>query len=90
MATFAGVTTVTALVVQFTKGLLKKQFDDYVVRIYAFVVALILNFIFASAGSGIQGATLTVLNSVLVTLTAMGGATKLLLTHSLKRNKALK
>ena len=73
LATFAGITTVTALIVQFTKGLVKKQFDDYVVRIYAFIVALVLNFIFAPAGSGIQGVALTVLNSVLVTLTAMGG-----------------
>lgn len=73
LATFAGITTVTALIVQFTKGLVKKQFDDYVVRIYAFIVALVLNFIFVPAGSGIQGVALTVLNSVLVTLTAMGG-----------------
>ena len=73
LATFAGITTVTSLIVQFTKGLVKKQFDDYVVRIYAFIVALVLNFIFAPAGSGVQGVALTVLNSVLVTLTAMGG-----------------
>lgn len=72
LATFAGITTVTSLIVQFTKGLVKKQFDDYVVRIYAFIVALVLNFIFAPAGSGVQGVALTVLNSVLVTLTAMG------------------
>lgn len=73
LATFAGITAATALIVQFTKGLLKKQFDDYIVRIYAFVIALILNFVFAPAGSGIQGVVLTVLNAVVVTLTAMGG-----------------
>ena len=60
------------MIVQFTKGLVKKQFDDYVVRIYAFIV--VLNFIFAPVGSGIQGVALTVLNSVLVTLTAMDRA----------------
>lgn len=73
LATFAGITLATALIVQFTKGLLKKEFDDYIVRIYAFVIALILNFIFAPAGTGIQGVVLTVINAVLVTLTAMGG-----------------
>jgi len=62
------------MIAQFTKGLVKKQFDDYVVRIYAFIVVLVLNFIFAPAGSGIQGVALTVLNSVLVTLTAMDRA----------------
>jgi len=73
LATFAGITAATALIVQFTKGLVKKQFDDYVVRIYAFVVALILTFIFAPAGEGASGVALTILNAILVTLTAMGG-----------------
>jgi len=73
LATFAGLAAAVGVIVQFTKGLIKKQFDDYVVRIYAFVVALILTFIFAPAGEGISGVVLTILNAILVTLTAMGG-----------------
>jgi len=73
LATFAGLAAAVGVIVQFTKGLIKKQFDDYVVRIYAFVVALILTFIFAPAGEGISGVALTILNAILVTLTAMGG-----------------
>jgi len=73
LATFAGLAAAVGVIVQFTKGLIKKQFDDYVVRIYAFVVALILTFIFAPAGEGASGVALTILNAILVTLTAMGG-----------------
>lgn len=73
LATFAGITAVTGLVVQFTKGLIKKEFDDYMVRVYAFFVSLVLNFVFVPAGYDAQGIVLTILNSILVTFTAMGG-----------------
>ncbi len=73
LATFAGLVTATGLIVQFTKGIIKKEFDDYVVRIYAFIVALILTAAFAPRGEGMQGVLVTLLNAVLVTLTAMGG-----------------
>jgi hypothetical protein len=43
------------LIVQFTKSLLKRQFVDVSVRLYAFVVSLVLTFIFAPAGSGVHG-----------------------------------
>jgi len=73
LATFAGLVTATGLIVQFTKGIIKKEFDDYVVRIYAFIVALILTAAFAPRGEGMQGVLVILLNAVLVTLTAMGG-----------------
>jgi len=73
LATFAGLSAAVGIIVQFTKQLVKKQFVDYTVRIYAFVIALILSFIFAPAGDGIKGIVLTILNAILVTLAAMGG-----------------
>ena len=73
LATFAGLATATGIIVQFTKQLLKKQFADYTVRIFAFVIALVLTFIFAPAGNGLSGIVLTILNAMLVTLAAMGG-----------------
>lgn len=73
LATFAGLALATGVIVQFTKSIIKKQFCDYAVRIYAFIIALILTFIFAPAGSDINGIVLTILNAVLITLAAMGG-----------------
>jgi len=43
------------------------------VRVYAFFVSLVLNFVFVPAGYDVQGIVLTILNSILVTFTAMGG-----------------
>lgn len=55
LVTFAGLVAAVAIIAQLTKSLVKKQFDDYVVRIYAFVVALVLAFIFAPTGQRISG-----------------------------------
>ena len=73
LATFAGLVAATALVVQFTKSIVKRQFGDSAVRLYAFIVALVLAFIFARAGYGIQGIVLTLINAILVAMAAMGG-----------------
>jgi hypothetical protein len=73
LATFAGLVAAVGVIVQFTKSMVKKQLGDYAVRIYAFVVALILTFIFAPAGYDLQGIILTIVNAVIVTLAAMGG-----------------
>lgn len=73
LATFAGLVAATTLIVQFTKTVVKKQFADYVVRLYAFGIALILTFVFARAGTGIEGIVLTIINAVLVTIASMGG-----------------
>ena len=72
LSTFAGLVAAVSIIVQFTKPLIKKNFIDGAVRIYTFVVSLILTFVFASTGQGLQGILLTVINSILVSLTAMG------------------
>lgn len=72
LGTFAGMVIATNVIVQFTKGIVKKNFGDGVVRLYTFIIALILNFVFAKTGSGIQGIILTIINGLMVTFTAMG------------------
>ena len=52
---------------------IKKIFGDAFVRFYIFIIALILNFIFAKSGNGLQGIVITIINALLVTMTAMGG-----------------
>jgi hypothetical protein len=73
LATFAGLTAAVALIVQFTKSIVKNNFADGAVRLYTFIVALVLTFIFAKSGAGIEGIVLTVINSILVSIAAMGG-----------------
>ena len=73
MATFAGLTAAVALIVQFTKSIVKKQFGDASVRLYAFAIALLLTFIFAPASADLPGIVLTILNAILVTMSAVGG-----------------
>lgn len=73
LATFSGLVAAVAIIVQFTKSVIKKQFADYAIRIYAFIIALILTFIFARNGDGIESIALTVINAILVTLAAVGG-----------------
>ena len=73
LMTFSGLVIAVGLVVQFTKSIIKNKYGDASVRIYAFVVSLILTFIFANNGTTAQGIALTILNAILVTMTAMGG-----------------
>ena len=73
LATFSGLAAAVAIIVQFTKSIIKRQFADYAIRIYAFIIALVLTFIFARNGEGIEGIALTVINAILVTLAALGG-----------------
>lgn len=73
LATFAGLVAAVAIIVQFTKSIIKRQFADYAIRIYAFIIALVLTFIFARSGEGVEGIALTVINAILVTLAALGG-----------------
>lgn len=72
LATFAGLVTAVALIVQFTKSLIKKKFDDVYVRVYALVISLILTFIFAGMGNNIDGIVLTIINAIIVAVAAMG------------------
>lgn len=69
---FAGLVAAVSLIVQFTKSIVKKKFGDSMVRIYTLVISLILTFIFARSGGGIEGITLTIINSILITITSMG------------------
>lgn len=73
LATFTGLVVATSVVVQFTKFVVKKWFKDSGVRIYTFIVSLLLSFIFAKSGEGAQGIVLTVINAILVSFAAMGG-----------------
>lgn len=73
LTTFIGLVTATSLIVQFTKTIIKKQFGSSIVRFYAFVIALILVFIFGANGHGLQGIILKIINAILITMSAMGG-----------------
>lgn len=73
LATFAGLVAAVSILVQFTKSIVKNRFGDAAVRIYTFVIALILTFIFARSGQGLEGGVLTIINSVIVAIAAMGG-----------------
>lgn len=74
LATFAGLIAATILVVQFTKSIVKDRFGDSAVRVYTFIVAIMLSFIFtANKEPTIQDIVLTILNSMIITIAAMGG-----------------
>lgn len=73
LTTFVGLTGAVIVIVQFTKSLIKKKFSDSIVRLYAFIVSLILTFIFARSGSNIQGILLTVINAMMITIASFGG-----------------
>ena len=73
LATFAGLVAAVSIIVQFTKSIVKKNFGDGAVRLYAFIIALVLTFIFARAGQGIEGIVLTIINAILISIAAMGG-----------------
>ncbi len=73
LRTFVGLTTAVTVIVQFTKTIVKKRFGDSIVRLYAFLVALVLTFIFARDSNGIQGIVLSIVNALMITAASMGG-----------------
>ena len=73
LATFVGLVAAVSIIVQFTKSIIKKNFGDGSVRLYAFVIALVLTFIFANSGPGAEGILLTIINAVIVSIASMGG-----------------
>lgn len=73
LATFSGLVLAVSIIVQFTKGIVKKQYGDRAVRIYAFTISLVLNFAFVGDFDNLQGIIVTVINSILITLAGMGG-----------------
>ncbi|HHZ02133.1 MAG TPA: hypothetical protein GX396_04250 [Tissierellia bacterium] len=73
LTTFTGLTATTMLIVQFTKSLVKNRWGDSCVRIYSFIIALILTFVFARQGNNPQDIVLTIINAIMITVTAAGG-----------------
>lgn len=73
LTTFVGLVLATNVIVQFTKSIIKKQLGDSYVRLYTFVIALILTSVFSKTGEGIQGIIITLINAILITMAAMGG-----------------
>ncbi|NLX62037.1 MAG: hypothetical protein GXZ06_05930 [Tissierellia bacterium] len=85
LTTFIGLVAATSLIVQFTKPLIKKWLPDVFVRIYVFVIALLLTFIFDNGDFTIQSIALKVVNAMLITTSAMGGYEAL--SNPLSQNK---
>ncbi|MFS8541844.1 MAG: hypothetical protein LOD89_07120 [Tissierellales bacterium] len=73
LTTFIGLVAATSLIVQFTKPLIKNKLPDIFIRVYVFVVALILTFIFGDKDFSVQGITLKIINAMIITTSAMGG-----------------
>lgn len=74
LATFAGMVAVVTIIVQFTKGIVKSNFPDWAVRIYALVWAWALQgFVcFVQGRISTESIGLAALNGILVALTAYG------------------
>ena len=73
LTTFVGLVTAVTVIVQFTKSIVKKQFGDSIVRLYAFIISLILTLIFSREGWGIQSIILAIINALMITIASMGG-----------------
>lgn len=73
MTTFAGLTGAVMLIVQFTKSLVKNKFGDSCVRLYSFIIALILTFIFRKSGTSPQDIVIVVINAIMITIASTGG-----------------
>lgn len=73
LTTFAGLTGAVMLIVQFTKSLIKNKLGDSCVRLYSFVIALLLTFFFARGGNSAQDIILMIINAIIITLTSAGG-----------------
>lgn len=73
LGSFVGLTFAVGLIVQFTKSIIKKTFGDEFVRLYTFIIALLLNFVFTKNGNDVQGIVLTIMNAILISFSAMGG-----------------
>lgn len=73
LTTFVGLTTAVTVIVQFTKSIVKKRFGDSIVRLYAFIIALILTMVFARDSSGAKSIMLSIINALMITAASMGG-----------------
>ena len=72
LATMGGLVAAVALLVQFTKGIVKDRFGDAYVRVYALILSLILTFAFTEGPDGFQGILVKLVNAVIVTSASMG------------------
>ncbi len=72
LATFAGLVSAVTIIVQFTKSVVKKSLGDAAVRLYSFVVALVLTFVFARTGGGAEGILLNIINALIITIASSG------------------
>ena len=73
LTTFVGLVTAVTVIVQFTKGFVKTKFGSSMVRLYAFIISLILVLIFSRQGSGIQAIIIAIINALMITVASMGG-----------------
>lgn len=90
LTTFAGITGAVIVIVQFTKSLIKRKFGDHFVRLYSFIVAFILTFIFTSKnGISLESIILNIINAMIITITSMGGYEAIAdpMAQSIRRNK---
>lgn len=85
LTTFIGLVAATSLIVQFTKPLIKRWLPDIFVRLYVFVIALLLTFIFDNGDFSLQSIVLKVVNAMIITTSAMGGYEAL--SNPLSHNK---
>lgn len=72
LGTFAGLVTAVTIIVQFTKSIVKDKLGDIYVRLYTFIIGLVLTFVFAGYGKSLDGVLLTVINSIIVTMASIG------------------
>lgn len=73
LTTFAGLTGTVMLIVQFTKSIIKNKLGDQFVRLYSFIIALILTLIFARQGNDVQDIILMIINAIMITIASTGG-----------------
>jgi len=73
LTTFAGLTGAVMLIVQFTKSIVKNKLGDQFVRLYSFIIALVLTFVFARQGNQVQDIILTIINAIMITMASAGG-----------------
>lgn len=73
LTTFAGLAGAVLIIVQFTKSIVKKRFGDSFIRIYAFIISLILTIVFGRNSFNAEGIVLSLINAMLITVTSFGG-----------------
>lgn len=73
LTTFTGLVGAVMLIVQFTKTIIKNKFGESFVRLYSFIIALILTFVFTPGGNELKDIVLMIINAILITVASMGG-----------------